>query len=144
MVAVVFAQAERQHLESMARRLRTASQLTRQVRIVRGCEGPRTTTRLPRGVGLSPAAGGKWRTRFARYRVDGLLGAWRRGTARTVTDAQVGQVVITRLKTRRGGATHWSASSLAPATGVSRMTVSGRLASVRVASAPGRDLEAVA
>lgn len=93
-VAIVLTEAEQQHL-TVARRVR-----------------------------VSPATVGRWRTRFARDRVDGLLDEPRPGTPRTVTDAQVEQVVITTLETTPAGATHWSTRSLARATGLSRMTVS--------------------
>ena len=123
-VAIVLTEAEQQHLESMARRSRTAPQLARRARIVLGCAAGQNNKTVARRLRLSPATVGKWRTRFARDRVDGLLDEPQPGTPRTVTDAQVEQVVITTLETTRAGATHWSTRSLARATGLSRMTVS--------------------
>ena len=73
---------------------------------------------------LSPATVGKWRARFVRDRVDGLLDEPRPGAPRTVTDAQVERVVMETLETTPRGATHWSTRSLARATGLSRMTIS--------------------
>jgi hypothetical protein len=46
------------------------------------------------------------------------------GTPRTVSDAQVEQVVIQTLESTARGETHWSTRGLAKATGLSRMTIS--------------------
>ena len=123
-VAIVLTEAERQHLESIARRSRTAPQLARRARIVLCCAAGQNNKTVARRLRLSPATVGKWRRRFSRDRVDGLLDEPRPGTPRTVTDAQVEHVVITTLETTPAGATHWSTRSLARATGLSRMTVS--------------------
>ena len=108
----------------MVRRSRNASQLARRARIVLGCAAGQNNKTVARRLRLSPATVGKWRTRFARDRVDGLLNEPRPGTPRTVTDAQVEQVVITTLETTPPGARHWSTRALARATGLSCMTVS--------------------
>ena len=91
---------------------------------MRGCSAGQNNKTVARRLRLSPATVGKWRTRFARDGVDGLLDEPRPGTPRTVTDAQVEQVVITTLETAAAGATHWSIRSLGRASGLSRMTVS--------------------
>ena len=109
-VAIVLTEAEQQHLESMARRSRTAPQLARRARIVLGCAAGQNNKTVARRVRVSPATVGKWRTRFARDQVDGLLDEPRPG--------------ITTLETTPPGATHWSTRSLARTTGLSRMTVS--------------------
>ena len=72
-VAVVLSDAERKHLESLARRSRTAPQLARRARIVLGCAAGQNNKTVARRLRLSPATVGKWRVRFARDRVDGLL-----------------------------------------------------------------------
>jgi transposase len=48
----------------------------------------------------------------------------RPGAPRTVSDAQVEQVVMQTLESTPHGETHWSTRGLAEATGLSRMTIS--------------------
>ena len=108
----------------MARRSRTAPQLARRARIVLGCAAGQNNKMVARRVRVSPATVGKWRTRFDRDRVDGLLDEPRLGTPRTVTDAQVEQVVVTTLETTPAGATHWSTPLARTRDRPSRMTVS--------------------
>ena len=121
-VAIVLTEDERMHLESLARRSRTAPQLARRARIVLACAAGNNNKTVARR--LSPPTVGKWRARFVRDRLDGLLDEPRPGAPRTVTDEQVEQVVVTTLETTPPGATHWSTRSLARATGMSRMTIS--------------------
>ena len=65
----------------------------------------------------------KWRTRFVRDRLEGLIDEPRPGTPRRITDAQVEHVVIATLETTPRGATHWSTRDMAKATGLSHMTI---------------------
>ena len=123
-VAIVLTDAERKHLESLARRSRTSPQVARRARVVLACAAGHNNQTVARRLRLSPATVGKWRVRFARDRVDGLLDEPRPGAPRTVTDDQVEQVVITTLEATPPGATHWSTRSLARTTGLSRMTIS--------------------
>ena len=123
-VAIVLTDAERKHLESLARRSRTSPQVARRARVVLACAAGHNNQTVARRLRLSPATVGKWRVRFARDRADGLLDEPRPGAPRTVTDDQVEQVVITTLEATPPGATHWSTRSLARTTGLSRMTIS--------------------
>jgi len=67
---------------------------------------------------------GRWRGRFVRDRLDGLLDEPRAGAPRRVSDAQIKAVVIRTLESTPRGATHWSVRSMARASGLSRTTVS--------------------
>jgi len=67
---------------------------------------------------------GKWRARFLKGRLEALYDEPRPGTPRTVSDAQVEQVVIQTLESTPWGETHWSTRGLAKATGLGRMTIS--------------------
>ena len=66
---------------------------------------------------------GKWRTRFVAKRVDGLLDEPRPGAPRTVTDANVEEVVRLTLETKPRDATHWSTRGMAARCGLSQSTV---------------------
>ena len=67
---------------------------------------------------------GKWRARFLKGGLEALYDEPRPGAPRTVSDAQVEQVVIQTLESTPRGETHWSTRGLAEATGLSRMTIS--------------------
>ncbi len=66
----------------------------------------------------------KWRSRFLKSRLEGLYDEPRPGAPRTVSDAQVEQVVIRTLESTPHAQTHWSMRGMAAASGLSRMTVS--------------------
>ncbi len=98
---------------------------------------------VARRTRVTPATEGKWRARFQRDSVAGLSDELRPGTPRTITDAQVEQVVVQTLETTPRGATHWSTRSLAKATGLSRIDHQSHLAGLRVAAASERDVQAL-
>jgi transposase len=65
----------------------------------------------------------KWRERFLRRRLDGLCDEPRPGVPRTLTDAQVEEVVVRTLEEVPAGATHWSKRELARKAGISPTSV---------------------
>jgi len=115
---------ERRQLESMAHRSRTVPQLAHRARIILACAAGTDNKTVARRLRVRPATVGKWRGRFIRDRVDGLIDEPRPGAPRTVSDEQVERVVVQTLETTPRDATHWSTRSLANATGLSRMTIS--------------------
>lgn len=60
----------------------------------------------------------RWRTRFLRDRLDGLSDDPRPGVPRTITDAQVEEVVVRTLEEVPEDATHWSKRELAKRVGI--------------------------
>ena len=66
---------------------------------------------------------GTWRTRFVARRLDGLVDDPRPGAPRTVTDADVEQVVTRTLETKPPNATHRSTRGMARATGMSQSAI---------------------
>jgi transposase len=66
----------------------------------------------------------KWRSRFAARRLEGLADAPRPGAARTITDAQVEQVLVMTLETTPKDAIHWSTRNLACQLGMSQSAIS--------------------
>lgn len=111
-------------LESLAHRSRTAPQAARRARIVLACAAGMDNKSVARKLKVTPGTVGKWRSRFIQDRLDGLSDEPRPGTQRTISDAQVEDVVVRTLESTPRGATHWSTRSLAQATGLSRMTIS--------------------
>ena len=65
----------------------------------------------------------KWRARFLVRRLDGLGDEPCPGVPRTITDAQVEEVVVRTLEEVPEGATHWSKRELARQVGISPTSV---------------------
>jgi transposase len=65
----------------------------------------------------------KWRSRFAEFRLDGLIDEPRPGKPRTITDEQVEQVILKTLESTPKDATHWSTRSMAAEVGLTQSAV---------------------
>src|SRR6058998_1015029 len=115
---------ERERLESLAHRARSQALLARRARVVLACAEGIDNQAVSRKLRCSLGMVGKWRARFLKGRLEALYDEPRPGTPRTVSDAQVEQVVIQTLETTPRGETHWSLRGMAKATGLSRMTIS--------------------
>jgi transposase len=117
---------ERSKLTAFTRRHKTSSALARRARIVLAAADGMGNTEMARKFGFGEATAVKWRGRFLRLRMDGLLDEPRVGAPRTVTDAQVEEVVAKTLEETPRGETHWSRRSMARAVGLSADTI-GRI-----------------
>jgi transposase len=115
---------ERQQLQSLAHRSRTASFVARRARIILACADGLPNTEVARRLRVAPGTVGKWRQRFLEARVDGLLDEPRPGSPRRITDEQVEAVIVRTLETTPRGATHWSTRGMAKAVGLSPMAIS--------------------
>src|SRR5512137_1521445 len=115
--SLIVSDDERQQLQSLAHRSRTASFAARRARIILACADGLTNTAVARRLRVAPGTVCKWRQRFVEQRVDGLLDEPRPGTPRCITDAQVEAVIVKTLESTPRGETHWSTRSMAKATG---------------------------
>ena len=116
--------AERQPLLDWTRRPKTAQALALRARIVLLCATGLSNTEGARRLHVTGATVCKWRQRFVRLRLDGLLDEPRPGTTRRLSDAAVERVLARTLETQPPAATHWSTRSLAHATGLSQSSIS--------------------
>ena len=123
-VALILTDDERQRLESLAHRSRSAPQVARRARIILACAEGTDGKVVARRLHVTPATVCKWRGRFVRLRLDGLYDEPRPGAQRTITDEQVEAVIIRTLETTPRGATHWSTRDMAKAVGLSHMAIS--------------------
>jgi transposase len=121
---LVLTAEERQQLDSLAHRARSAPQLARRARIILACADGHDNAVVAKRLRLSPTTVCKWRGRFLADRCDGLADELRPGAPRSITDEQIEALIIRTLETTPSGATHWSTRGMAKAMGVSAMTVS--------------------
>ena len=123
---IILTTEERERLESLARRSRTAAAPARRARIVLACATGQDNKAVARRLHLSETTVCKWRKRFQAQRLDGLYDEPRPGAPRTITDAQVEAVIVRTLETTPRGATHWSTRDMAKTAGLSHVTI-GRI-----------------
>jgi transposase len=123
-VGVVLSGGEREQLESWARRGKSAQALAQRSRIVLAAAEGLKNTEIAERFSLDHATVRKWRNRFAADRLDGLLDEPRPGRPRTVTDAQVEEVIVKTLESTPRDATHWSTRSMAAEVGLTQTAVS--------------------
>src|SRR2546425_4112267 len=115
---------ERGTLERWARRPTTARALAERARLVLECAGGKSNTVVARELRLTKQTIGKWRTRFLRQRLDGLLDEPRPGAPRRIGDADVERVMRLTLETTPRDATHWSTRAMARRCELSQTAVS--------------------
>src|SRR5271163_3872620 len=121
---LLLSQEERERLESLAHRARSQALLARRARVVLACAEGLENKAVARKLRCSLGMVGKWRGRYLKGGLEALYDEPRPGAPRSVSDAQVEQVVIQTLESTPRGETHWSTRGLAEATGLSRMTIS--------------------
>jgi transposase len=114
---------ERSKLEAWTRRPKTAQRLALRARIVLAAAAGGTNTRIAADLRITLPTVAKWRGRFRAARLGGLADEPRPGPPRTITDAQVEEVVTRTLESKPEAATHWSTRGMAKACGLSQTAV---------------------
>src|SRR5262245_31896961 len=120
---LVLSPVERRTLENWARRRKTAQGLALRARIVLACADGKSNTAVAARLRVNRGTVTSWRTRFLARRLDGLGDEPRPGVPRTITDAQVEEVVVRTLEEVPEGATDWSKRELARQAGISPASV---------------------
>ena len=115
---------ERQALERLARRRKSAQATALRARIILGSASGAPNVAVARDLGVTPATVGKWRRRFLASRLDGLSDEPRPGAPRTISDDRVEAVIVKTLEQKPKDATHWSTRSMARAMGMSQTSIS--------------------
>ena len=114
---------EKQMLEQWARRPKSAQRLALRSRIVLACAEGLNNTQVAQRLGVTMPTVGKWRARFLEDRLEGLVDEPRPGAPRTISDAQVEQVITRTLESKPEAATHWSTRGMAQASGLSQTAI---------------------
>lgn len=121
--AVRLEAADKEKLEMLARRPKTAQRVAVRSKIVlRAAEG-QSNQEIARALGITGATVGKWRERFRVSGMEGLSDEPRPGAPRQITDAQVEEAVRRTLESTPESATHWSTRSLAREIGLSQSAI---------------------
>ena len=114
---------EREKLTMLARRRKTGQALAMRSRIVLGCSDGLSNGDVAKRLRITGATVCKWRERFRLDRLEGLLDEPRPGAPRSITDAQVEQVVTKTLESMPVNSTHWSTRLMAHKTGLSQTAI---------------------
>ncbi len=122
-VALILTAEERQRLESFAHRSRSAAALARRARIILAWAEGTDSKVVARRLHVTPGTVCKWCGRFIVDRLEGLYDEPRSGATRSITHAQVEDVIIRTLDTTPRGATHWSTRGMAKAVGLSHTAI---------------------
>jgi putative transposase len=98
--------------------------VVQRAQIVVACAAGETNTAIAKRFGVRSSTVGKWRQRYLDLGIEGLHDELRPGRPRTYGDDTVAEVINRALQTQPiDGSSHWSARSLAAATGISKSTV---------------------
>lgn len=122
-VQIEISEQERAQLQSWARRRSSAQALALRSRVVLLAAEGLNNTEIAERLGVHRPMVRKWRSRFAEYRLDGLIDEPRPGKPRTITDEQVEQVIVKTLESTPKDATHWSTRSMAAEVGLTQSAV---------------------
>ena len=122
-VSVELNEDEREQLESWSRRHTSAQVLAMRARIVLAASEGLKNTEISERLSVDLSTVRKWRNRFAADRLAGLLDEPRPGRPRTVSDAQVEEVIVKTLEITPKDATHWSTRSMAAEVGLTQSAV---------------------
>lgn len=123
---LVLSDDERMKLEQWARRPKTSQRLALRSRIVLECAAGSSNVKVAETLKITMPTVGKWRSRFLRDRLEGLVDEPRPGAPRSISDQRVEEVIGRTLESKPEAATHWSTRGMAKATGLSQATI-GRI-----------------
>ncbi len=117
---------EREALEDLRKRQRSARSLAFRAGIILGCARGVTDTEVAKQLRTTGWTVGFWRKRFNRGRLESLYDEPRVGAPRSISDERVEEVITTTLESMPKDATHWSSRALAQRLGMSQSSI-GRI-----------------
>jgi transposase len=126
MPPLVLTDEERATLTRWSRRAKSSQVLAMRSRIILACADGAPNTDVATALGVHLSTVGKWRRRFLALRLDGLVDEPRPGRPASITLDRIEDVVVTTLEQTPRNATHWSRTSMAERSGLSKSTI-GRI-----------------
>jgi len=97
----------------IAQRRKSQQQEAQRARIVLLCAAGLANQEIAAMESVSLPTVGKWRRRFSKERLSGLVDAPRSGAPRTIDDVKVEEVITRTLETKPPARTHWSSRLMA-------------------------------
>jgi transposase len=119
-------EAEHAQLTRWARRATTAQFLALRAKIVLACAQGGTNKQVAAELGVAQATVNRWRSRFITARLDGLTDEPRTGRPPSILPDRVEDIIVATVESTPGKDTHWSRTSMAQRTGLSKSTI-GRI-----------------
>ena len=120
---LVLTETERIELLALAQRRKTAQAAALLARVVlAGAEGHEKNV-VAEQLTLTKQTVSKWRARFVKRRLEGLLDAPRTDAPRSIDDVRLEEVVSKTLESDPRGATHWSMRLMAGEMGMTQSAI---------------------
>ena len=114
---------EREKLNLLARRPKTAQAMALRARIVLNCAGGMSNLDVAWKLHVTRSTVGKWRERFRLERLEGLLDEPRPGAPRHIGDDKIEEVVTRTLESMPENRTHWTTRAMAETIGLSQTAI---------------------
>lgn len=124
--SITLSEVDREKLELIASRPKSSQREALRARIILACADGKMNTEVADMLGICKQTVGKWRERFARDGMAGLVDAPRSGCPRSLSDQKVEEVLTKTLETPPKQRTHWSRRVMAKEAGIGQDSV-GRI-----------------
>ena len=132
---------ERLSLEMLVRSRCGTGAISDRCRIILRCADGLTNKAIAAELDMTPSALGKWRKRFFKFGIEGLLGRPRMDLGDPVTGGKAAEVIDWSLNTKPAGAAHWTVHAMAEKTGLPKATIQRLWGALGVHPRPWKMLE---